>query len=78
MSWWETFILIAVVHNFFGFIISSWIGSNGFEFVNPIWIYKHCYVNVFGAIFLCLLANLLCPIGSIVYWIYKLCTVGRR
>ena len=39
-------------------------------------IYKNNYVNIFGAIMLCLLANILCPIVSICYWIYKLCTVG--
>lgn len=50
----------------------------GLEFFNPCFIYKHAYVNWFGCLFLFLLVNLICPVLSICYWVYKLCTVGRR
>ena len=49
-----------------------------FEWLNPIWIYRNYEVNFFGAIVVCVLYNLICPIGSICYWFYKLCTVGRK
>lgn len=78
MLWWQTLIIIEVVHNFFGLVLACGMDSTGFQFVNPIWIYRHYGVNVFGAIILTILFNLICPIGSICYWFYKLCTVGRR
>ena len=49
-----------------------------FSFLNPIKIYKTYHVNYFGAALICIVYNLLCPIGSIGYWIYKICTVGRK
>lgn len=49
-----------------------------FSFMNPIKIYKTYKVNYFGAAIICIIYNLLCPIGSIGYWFYKLCTVGRK
>lgn len=52
--------------------------ADGFNYVNPIWIYKHYNVNYFGAALIFILYNLICPIGSICYWLYKLCTVGRK
>ena len=52
--------------------------AEGFEFVNPIYIYRHCRVNIFGAIFLTILFSFICPLGTVGYWIYKLCTVGRK
>ena len=52
--------------------------AEGWEFVNPIHIYKYNKVNWFGAIIVALIYNALCPIGSVCYWFYKLCTVGRK
>ena len=49
-----------------------------FSFMNPIKIYKTYRVNYFGAALICIIYNLLCPIGSIGYWFYKLCTFGRK
>lgn len=49
-----------------------------FSFLNPIKIYKTYRVNYFGAAIICIIYNLLCPIGSIGYWFYKLCTFGRK
>lgn len=48
------------------------------SYVNPIKIYKTYRVNYFGAALICIIYNLLCPIGSIGYWFYKICTVGRK
>ena len=49
-----------------------------FSFMNPIKIYKTYRVNYLGAAIICIIYNLLCPIGSIGYCIYKICTVGRK
>lgn len=49
-----------------------------FSFLNPIKIYKTYHVNYFGAALICIVYNFLCPIGSIGYWFYKLCTFGRE
>jgi hypothetical protein len=79
MIWWETLLLIEISHNFFGVIFTACFRDcEGFEYVNPIWIYQHYRVNIFGCVLLTVVYNLLCPIGSIIYWLYKLCTVGRR
>lgn len=52
--------------------------SFGIEFVNPLVIYKRTRVNWFGAFFLAALYGAMCPICTIGYWFYKLCTVGRK
>ena len=52
--------------------------TNGFEYVNPKWIWEHYQVNIFGCLCLSILFNLLNPLGTICYWFYKLCTVGRK
>lgn len=51
--------------------------TSRFEFLDPRYIYKYNRVNYFGAAMVCLLYNLICPLMSIIYWFYKLCTVGR-
>ena len=51
---------------------------NDLSYVNPIKIYRTYRVNYLGAALICIIYNLLCPIGSIGYWIYKICTVGRK
>lgn len=50
----------------------------GFDIINPKVIYKNIKVNRFGCFWLTLLFNLLCPIVTICYWFYKLCTIGRK
>ena len=49
-----------------------------YSFLNRIKIYKTYHVNYFGAALICIVYNFLCPIGSIGYWFYKLCTFGRK
>lgn len=51
----------------------------GFQWINPLYIYQTVQVNWFGCIVLTILAHLAAgPIISIIYWFYKLCTVGRK
>ena len=52
--------------------------AEGLEFLNPIYIHKQARVNWFGAIMLMLFYSALCPLAAIVYWFYKLCTVGAK
>lgn len=48
------------------------------DMIAPWGVYKHMNVNWFGAIVLTLVFNLLCPVLSIGWWFYWLCTVGRK
>ena len=50
----------------------------GLSFLNPSVLYKTGKVNRFGAYFLGILFNLIFTPCAVFYWIYKLCTVGRR
>ncbi len=50
----------------------------GLSFLNPNVLYKTGKVNWFGAYFLGILFNLIFTPCAVFYWIYKLCTVGRR
>jgi hypothetical protein len=52
--------------------------ADGWEFVNPIHVYKYNKVNWFGAIVVATIYNAFCPIGAVCYWCYKICTVGRK
>ena len=45
---------------------------------NPIRVYKEDNANWLGCIILVLLAHILFLPIAIIYWIYKLCTVGRK
>lgn len=49
--------------------------SNGMEFLNPRWILKTYKVNVFGALLIAICLGILCPPATILYYIYKLCTI---
>lgn len=48
------------------------------EVYNPITIYKRYKVNYFGCFFLTLLFHIIFPWSAPVFWLYKLCTVGRK
>ena len=85
---WYVWILILFGWHILGFIVAG-VGAScydngalsradGFEFVNPCFIYKHNNVNWFGAIMVCIVYSLLMPGCTICYWFYKLCTVGRK
>lgn len=87
MDVWEI-ILYICVWSVVGFIMWLVLGSCfnvqvirysfGIEFVNPLVIYKQTKVNWFGAFFLATLYGMMCPICTAGYWLYKLCTVGRK
>lgn len=70
--------LNAISHAIAAAILSFITNSCGVEFVNPVFLYQSLRVNWFGAFFLAVIFNLLTVPIAIVYWIYKLCTVGRN
>ena len=79
--------LSLIVWNIFGAFIllpvilkgnNYWDEYIEMDVLNPIYIYEHTNCNIFGTICLTILVNLLCPIATICYWVYKLCTVGRK
>lgn len=86
MFTFETIVVVGIVWSVIGLFIAlavgdlfpMFAGAEGLEFVNPRFIYKHVHVNFFGCLLLTIACNLLCPIGSILYWMYKLATVRRR
>ena len=70
---------IFLIWNMFGAAAAIPLMLDGcLSIVNPACIYKHLKVNWFGAIVLATICGLICPIATIGYWFYKLCTVGRR
>lgn len=77
----KTIIAILVLWNFIGFLIVEKIAEKleceGVECLNPFIIYEEIPVNYFGCICLTILFNIFCPLLSIGYWVYKLCTIGR-
>ena len=50
----------------------------GLAWLNPIFLYKNIKVNKFGAGFIAFIGNVLFPPFAVVYWLCKLCTVGRK
>ena len=86
MLWWEWLLLGLLLYTI-GLGICAAIICNakgplsdveGFEFMNPLWWYRNYPVNPFGAMMCLLFFIILCPIGAVCYWFYKLCTVGRK
>ena len=53
-------------------------GLNWETLFNPNRIYKSVKVNRFGAYFLAIVAIICITPIALIFWIYKLCTVGRR
>ena len=76
-------IRFIVIYNLVGvFICVRWGDSaqtdNIFDLYNPCCAYDAYKVNWFGAIMISLVYTILCPLGAVCYWFYKLCTVGRK
>lgn len=63
---------------FLGTVVTAITDNINFSFVNPIVIYRSIPVNWFGTLLLTIILNILLPSIAIPYWIYKICTVGRK
>ena len=60
-------------------LFDAYSSFGSFEYLNPLFLYDyHSNLNWFGVLYLTLLYSLLCPLVTIGYWFYKLCTVGRK
>lgn len=73
-----TMVLLLFLSGLIVCIICDSTNVYGLEFVNPIYLYKKYKVNWFGAVLITILFNILCLPFACCYWIYKLCTVGRK
>jgi hypothetical protein len=75
----ENIVILIIVYVVINFII---LFNEDIETMesnyNPIQVYKDNNVNWFGCILLVLVTHIIFIIPAIVYWFYKLCTVGRR
>ena len=73
-------LTIYIATNIMGFVISLVGLDGGFwnNMFNPKTIYKSIKVNWFGAYLLATVAFVCMTPAAIIYWFYKLCTVGRR
>lgn len=75
-------IVLFGVWNIFGFIALLVIpysrDAEIIEIFSPKHIYKNIKINWFGCLILTLFFNLLCPVFTVGWWFYWLCTVGRR
>lgn len=60
------------------FFTSEFFASLGLSFFNPVVFYNNIKVNWFGAWLLAIVFNLMLPSAAVFYWIYKICTVGRK
>lgn len=72
-------IAFNLIFNFtFAELISEFVGSEGMEFVNPVWLYKRFEVNWFGVACITLIFSVITLPFAVAYWFYKLCKVGRK
>ena len=86
MALWEILTLVFISWTILGGIAYAILTvnldyfqfANGFETLNPFYVYRNIRVNYFGLIWMTLALNLICPLATVGYWFYKLCTVGRR
>ena len=81
MLWYEILIILYATTHVIAMVfclITEAYNYNGFAWVNPLFIYRNAKVNWFGASLLALIANVSIPCCAILYWVYKLCTVGRE
>lgn len=73
-----SFVAIWVLAFILRCMFADGISADGFEFVNPKYLYEGGNLNWFGACFIALIWNILFLPFAIIYWIYKLCTVGKK
>ena len=81
---WYLLLMIILNSNVLGFtllaVISIWgmdrsellAKAEAFDFLSPVWIYKHNGHKLLPAILLSVFFNLLCPIFSIIFWVSKI------
>lgn len=81
MTGWEIIASVYIATHIVSLVLlvlTNFYEDAGFAWLNPAGIYERAKVNWFGASFLALLGNIAVPGIAVIYWMYKLCTVGRR
>ena len=77
-----TLLAIYIGLNIVGLLICCLGLVGGYVFwgniFNPKNIYKNIEVNWFGAYLLATIAFICMTPAAIIYWFYKICTIGRR
>ena len=75
-------LMIYIAVNVIGLVICLIGLEGGYIFwssvFNPKVIYKSIKVNWFGAYLLAIIAFICMTPAAIIFWIHKLCTIGRR
>ena len=78
----DILIEILISLNLMSVIFAGVLPASGmyeyFSLVNPKVIYRKLPVNWFGVTLLTIIFNVCFVIVSVPYWIYKICTVGRK
>ena len=73
------YTVVMLICNMFWWLLCSPVSTiYGLCFVNPMYIYKNTKLNWFGTSIVCIVANLAFGPTSLIYWICKLFTVGRK
>jgi hypothetical protein len=84
MTWyWIIIILVGSVVGMLNLVSMAFVfeyGISGFDDTfNPLLVYEaNPNINVFGCTLLTLFNTIIFLPWAIIYWFYKLCTVGRR
>ena len=82
MAWYYALILLYLIIAMIFSVLTLSAAAGGAisleECYNPFEIYKNNDVNYFGCIVLTILQHLLMPIPAPFFWLYKLCTIGRK
>ena len=73
------YTVVIIICNMFWWLVCSPVSiTYGLCFLNPLYIHENTKLNWFGTVFVCIVANLAFGPMSLLYWIYKSWTVGRR
>ena len=48
------------------------------DLYSPIQIYKNTEFNIIGVSFFAVLCHILAPLPAPAFWLYKVCTIGRK
>lgn len=77
--------ILLIVWNGLGLLLSiipitiyKTINGETLNYLNPIWLTRYSQLNIIGALFHWIMYSLLCPLATIIYWIYKLFTFSVK
>lgn len=75
----QIYVGVVIICNLFWWFICCPVAMiHGLCFINPTYIYKNTKLNWFGTVVICIVANLAFGPASLIYWLCKIFTVGRK